>query len=261
MTNFFEFFASDLAVTGVTPIYQYYGNGAEVAVKDRENNGLVFLTGCSARYTVDGVQVLYAPQNSAVLLPKGSSYDVTFLDSKGSVVERRVSDYLINFELTEKEFEEKLPITVSDKINPSVLLDLKDIFSVNSAIYRLTLNATFYSLLNNLFIQNKPSDGLLKPALDYIDSNPGFDQVNVNILADLCNMHISTFRRHFENMFGISPSQFIKNYFVKRADYYLVAGQYSVKNVALILGFGSASYFSRFYKENTGYMPSKIKGV
>lgn len=262
MMNFFDFFKHDFAVKGIIPIYQYYESDMQITVDNRVNNGLIFLTDCSAEYTFNTLsnkETLFVPQNSIVLLPENSSYTVRFIDSKGSMNEKTVSDYLINFDLIGIKFNEKIPCVVSDKINSTVYFNLNDVFSIDSAIHRLTLNATFYSLLDNLFIKNKTSDVLLKPALDYINSNPKFDKINVNVLADLCNMHITTFRRHFKNMFGMSPSQFIKNDFIKRANYYLITKQYSIKTVSFILGFENVSYFSRFYKDNTGYMPSEVK--
>lgn len=262
MINFFDFFKHDFAVNGIIPIYQYYESNMQITVHNRVNNGLVFFTDCSAEYTfntINGKETLFVPQNSIVLLTKNSSYTVRFIDSKGSMSDKKVSDYLINFDLIGNEFDEKIPCIVLDKISSTISFNLNDVFSIDSAIHRLTLNATFYSLLDNLFVKNKTSDVLLKPALDYINSNPKFDKINVNVLADLCNMHISTFRRHFKNMFGMSPSQFVKNDFIKRANYYLITKQYSIKTVSGILGFENVSYFSRFYKDNTGYMPSEVK--
>ena len=99
----------------------------------------------------------------------------------------------------------------------------------------------------------------MRPAIDFLDSNPKFNSVSVNGLAKMCNMHPTTFRRHFEYAFGISPSQYIKNNFKEMAKYYLVTEQRSVKETSDILGFNDVSYFSRFFKENMGVSASHIK--
>lgn len=63
----------------------------------------------------------------------------------------------------------------------------------------------------------------------------------------------------FRYVLGISPSEYIKRKFTETAKYYLTTEQRSVKEVAYMLGFSNASYFSRFYKENTGFLPSEIR--
>lgn len=259
MMDFSELLHSDFAITQVTPIYQYYSADDVLCVHNRLNNGLFFCSDCDVTYTSDNGACLRADRNSFVLLPEGSSYNIVFRSSDGSDNYNKISDYLINFKLLEGGFNLDFPYVISEKVSSATRLIIDDIFSIEAAKNRLKLYSSFYTLLNNLFCKKEAVDYLIQPAIDYLNLNPEFNSVSVNSLSKMCNMHPTTFRRHFEAAFGISPSQFIKDHFKKLANYHLITEQRTVKEVAYLLGFGNVSYFSRFYKENTGFLPSEIK--
>lgn len=257
--DFKEFSNCDFAVTQVTPVYQYYKTDEEYIMYDRINNGLFFTSNCSVEYYGENGEYLRVGRNNIVLVPENSSYKVVFRESDGSVEDNKLSDYIINFKLISGKFSEEFPCVIADKVTPSTRLIIEDIFSAESAKKRLRLNASFYALLSNLLCKVEANDELIQPAVDYLNSNPKFNSLSVNSLARMCNMHPTTFRRHFETAFGISPSQYIKDNYKEMAKYYLVTEQRSVKETSDILGFNDVSYFSRFFKENMGVSASHIK--
>lgn len=259
MIDFAELLNCDAAITQVTPVYQYYSAGEKISVYNRDDNGLLFASNCSMEYHGENGKSAKVNRGSIVLLPEGAAYTAEFVDSEGSVKENRISDYLIKFKLYKANFNADFPCVITENTNSKIRLIIDDIFSIESARNRLRLKSSFYSLLSNLIPKDDINDVLIQPAIDYLNSNPKFNLVSVNSLAKMCNMHPTTFRRHFEAAFGISPSQYIKDTFKEMAKYYLITEQRSVKEVVYRLGFSSASYFSRFYKENTGFSPSEIK--
>lgn len=259
MIDFAELLNQDIAITQITPIYQYYSAGEEISVCNRDQNALIFCSDCSIEYHCETGKTIMAEKNSIILLPEHSSYKAVFRTSDGAAKDNKISDRLIKFTLLNDKFSEDSPSVITEKVNSATRLIIDDIFSIESAKKRIKLNASFYALLNNLLCKNEANDILMRPAIDFLDSNPKFNSVSVNGLAKMCNMHPTTFRRHFEYAFGISPSQYIKNNFKEMAKYYLITEQRSVKEVSCLLGFSNVSYFSRFFKENTGFLPSEIK--
>lgn len=256
--DFFELDNNEFGILKIAPIYQYYTNDESIAVDKRINNGLVFYSNCSAEYYSGNEFLFPAPINSIVFLPQHSSYKVKFHNSNASLSNGIISNYLINFEIFGTRLYNEQPPIVSKNLSPNILLMLNDIFSLDSAKSRIKIASSFYNVLNIIFDQNSKTDLLIQPAIDFLSCNPKFSQISVNYLADICNMHITTFRRHFENCFGVSPNEYIANEFVKRANYHLITEQISVKETADILGFESISYFRRFYKKHTDISPSKI---
>jgi AraC-like DNA-binding protein len=77
--------------------------------------------------------------------------------------------------------------------------------------------------------------------------------------AERLNMSQSTFERMVKKNFKTSPSKYILQRKLKKANI-LIRGNngISIKEVSLTLGFSSSSYFSRCYKSFYGRSPSSV---
>ena len=74
------------------------------------------------------------------------------------------------------------------------------------------------------------------------------DALNVDTLARCANMCTSTFHEHFKRSTLLSPVQYLKRLRLLKAQQLLVAEGLGVAQVALRVGYQSASQFSREYK-------------
>ncbi|OUM07051.1 AraC family transcriptional regulator [Pseudomonas syringae] len=72
--------------------------------------------------------------------------------------------------------------------------------------------------------------------------------LNVDTLARCANMSTSTFHEHFKRSTLLSPVQYLKRLRLLKAQQLLVVDGMSVAQVALKVGYQSASQFSREYK-------------
>ncbi|EGH15008.1 AraC family transcriptional regulator, partial [Pseudomonas savastanoi pv. glycinea str. race 4] len=72
--------------------------------------------------------------------------------------------------------------------------------------------------------------------------------LNVDTLASCANMSTSTFHEHFKRSTLLSPVQYLKRLRLLKAQQLLVADGLNVSQVALRVGYQSASQFSREYK-------------
>ena len=72
--------------------------------------------------------------------------------------------------------------------------------------------------------------------------------LNVDTLASCANMSTSTFHEHFKRSTLLSPVQYLKRLRLLKAQQLLVAEGLGVAQVALKVGYQSASQFSREYK-------------
>ncbi|MCF5469300.1 AraC family transcriptional regulator [Pseudomonas syringae] len=72
--------------------------------------------------------------------------------------------------------------------------------------------------------------------------------LNVDTLARCANMSTSTFHEHFKRSTLLSPVQYLKRLRLLKAQQLLVAEGLNVAQVALKVGYQSASQFSREYK-------------
>lgn len=69
----------------------------------------------------------------------------------------------------------------------------------------------------------------------------------------------SYFRKMFKQYTGSAPVQYHLDLKVRRAREMLVSTHMSVKEIAFGLGFNSVHYFSRIFKNKTGFSPSEIR--
>jgi AraC-like DNA-binding protein len=82
--------------------------------------------------------------------------------------------------------------------------------------------------------------------------------VDFHQLAQHLGMSYSTFRRIFKKETGRAPGEYFIEMKMNRAKQLLIADK-SIQEVADLLGFDSAYYFSRLFKSRTGSSPSTFR--
>jgi AraC-like DNA-binding protein len=74
-------------------------------------------------------------------------------------------------------------------------------------------------------------------------------------LADIANMSISSFHRHFKDVTAMSPIQFQKQMRLQEARRLLLTESADATDVAYRVGYESTSQFSREYSRMFGFPP------
>lgn len=82
-------------------------------------------------------------------------------------------------------------------------------------------------------------------------------QIQMDDLADLVFMSPSTFRQHFREITGMSPLQYQKQLRLQEARHLMLNGEVDVGHAASLVGYESASQFSREYSRLFGSSPQK----
>lgn len=91
--------------------------------------------------------------------------------------------------------------------------------------------------------------------IHYIDDNL-FDILDLEDLADKCNLSVSRFKHLFKEETGIPPAEYIIRQKVEKAQVLIEEQKLSIKNIAYDLGFSSPAYFSTVFKQYNGYSPT-----
>lgn len=99
----------------------------------------------------------------------------------------------------------------------------------------------------------------LTPALDHI-SRRYSEPITIPQLASLCGMSPNSFRRHFHEAVGQSPLRYLTEVRVQLASLMLKQGGASVLEVALAVGYESASTFYRHFHRLKGVSPQAWRG-
>ncbi|WP_195334675.1 AraC family transcriptional regulator [Bacteroides salyersiae] len=92
--------------------------------------------------------------------------------------------------------------------------------------------------------------------IDYIEKNL-FETIDLEKMADKCNLSLSRFKHLFKKETGIPPSEYIIRKKIEKAQILLEEQNLSVKDIAYDLGFSSSAYFSTVFKQYNGCSPTE----
>lgn len=83
------------------------------------------------------------------------------------------------------------------------------------------------------------------------------EPIRVENLANMANMSVPTFHRHFKEITAVSPIQFQKQLRLQEARRLIISGTIAVSDAAYHVGYESLTQFSREYSREFGYSPRK----
>lgn len=102
------------------------------------------------------------------------------------------------------------------------------------------------------------SASLVRQYVYYIESRLD-REIGIEELAQYRNISERSLFLLFKTHMGVSPLQYIAGRKAEAAKRLLAAGGLSCDEVALQLGFSSASYFIRFFRKHTGTTPARFR--
>lgn len=109
---------------------------------------------------------------------------------------------------------------------------------------------TFELYLHSLIL--KESSAFKKIVESKIHSNLKLEEI-----AFLCNMSLSTFKRHFVNEYHISPGKWLQEKRLNKAKEILQNGNFKPSEIYLDFGYNNLSNFSIAFKNKFGFSPSE----
>ncbi|WP_420572138.1 helix-turn-helix domain-containing protein [Kordia sp.] len=110
---------------------------------------------------------------------------------------------------------------------------------------------TFKHYLQSLIVQETSS--FKKIVESKIHSNLKLEEI-----AFLCNMSLSTFKRHFIKEYDVSPGKWLQNKRLQKAKEMLEQGDCKPSDIYFDFGYNNLSNFSIAFKNKFGYSPSKV---
>lgn len=100
---------------------------------------------------------------------------------------------------------------------------------------------------------------LIAKAVKYVEDNIGRSDLSVEELAQNMGMSRVHLYKKITTLTGKSPIEFIRLLRLKRATQYLTESQLTIAEIAYTLGFNNPKYFSRYFKEEFGILPSEYQ--
>lgn len=100
-----------------------------------------------------------------------------------------------------------------------------------------------------------PDELMLAKIADVIEANIGNADFSVAMLADSVGMQTKTLYRLIKKYLGVTPVDYIRNMRLKRAATLLSDDKFTIAEVMYLVGFSSASYFSKCFSARYGDTP------
>jgi transcriptional regulator GlxA family with amidase domain len=102
-------------------------------------------------------------------------------------------------------------------------------------------------------------DPRLSKVIEVILDHPE-NSYSLESMASVAVMSRSTFARHFEQCFGRTPMDYLRDVRLRRAAQLLQVGGTSVDAVANKVGYASRSHFSQAFSDQYGCSPTEFRG-
>jgi len=99
-------------------------------------------------------------------------------------------------------------------------------------------------------------NNVLKYIQDHISEN-----ITVEALANFVHFHPNYFTHIFKKYMGIPPIQYIIKIRFERAKYLLKTTELQINEIAIKTGFCDVFYFSKSFKNYSGYSPSDFRNI
>ncbi|TYP99228.1 AraC-like DNA-binding protein [Tenacibaculum adriaticum] len=85
-----------------------------------------------------------------------------------------------------------------------------------------------------------------------------YSTLTLEEIAFLCNMSLSTFKRHFIKTYNVSPGKWLRDKRLLKAKELLEKGEFISSDIYLDLGYNNLSNFSTAFKNKFGMNPSEV---
>jgi len=130
--------------------------------------------------------------------------------------------------------------------------------SLKGSLILLFSKMTYILSQKNRAVNNEKSPYLkLERAISYINNNIDRD-VTIKTIAENLYLTEKYFITFFKKHMGITPFVYISSLKLRRAMVYLKQGEYSIKEIAYLLGYSDQYTFSKAFKRYYGFSPSNV---
>lgn len=108
------------------------------------------------------------------------------------------------------------------------------------------------------FLYSKLMENHAPPSVRYISEHYDLP-ITVNELAEIESYNVTYYNDWFKQQMGISPAAYLRKTRIERAKGLLKSTNFSVTNVAVMVGYSSNSTFTRAFRSITGMSPKAYR--
>lgn len=221
----------------------------------------------NAAYKAERFGLFHAGRGTVLSIqPKGGwlEYYLVLYKAEEIVKSRRVQEGSAG---NSNPFQQQYGFTPENPIFFSVLFQrMFEAWKQAAPLNKFYEKTAFYQMVYEIYKEMETQDGhILTPdaalmAKRYMETHYS-ESISVQKLADSLGLSVSHFRRMFKDTVGMSPQEYLIACRIKAAKTFLKKGGYSLREIALALGYYDEFHFSTAYKKATGISPQAQKAI
>jgi len=211
----------------------------------------------------------------SLLLKKGNWLWTELLDTEAIYYcklfffsEQKLIEFLSKYTNDVKPYKEEVPYFVIE--NDDYIASFINSLSANNytkqsysdALLALKFEEIMLYLLNKYgnkfeFYLHSLISKEVSPFKNIVESNV-HSNLKLEEIAFLCNMSLSTFKRHFTNEYNEPPGKWLQDKRLQKAKELLQSGDLKASDIYLDIGYNNLSNFSIAFKNKFGISPTEI---
>ncbi len=249
--------ASDLNISEISVIRQTNLWNVCSHPNGRGFNGFLLLMKGQCEYTCDENKIKLNA-GGLIYLPKGARHSVY-------APERTLDFYRINFTVRDAVTSEEIifserPKLISDSASRVIADICEEMRSVtlteNNGFKNLSLLCRLLDFSIKASFNKHPKR--IDAAIEYINEHYT-EEIPISKLAELTYISEPHLFRLFKKELSVSPIEYKNELRIKKAEALLCDPECSIGEIALLLGFENACYFSRIFKMKRGISPIEYR--
>ncbi len=168
---------------------------------------------------------------------------------------------LLTAKSTEEDMVSGLITGADDYVNKPFNLDvlglrIRNIFNNRERFLRQFSNIK--EIEPEKLASNSLDEKFLKKAIAYVEENMASSGFGIESLASAMNMSVRQFYNKLRAVSALTPNDFIRKVQLSRAMILLKQNEYSISEIAVMVGFEHHTHFSRLFRKYYGVSPSQF---
>ena len=222
-------------------------------IRERETRALVIRIGDKVVYEAGGSRFTSA-SGDVIFIPLGATYTAKPVGDKNEfMLVRFISDEPGEWEIMHIDNIEEAAQAHRELCRALAFDDRKSRMRALSLFYKL-LSIISEGVGEEIYLPSHKL-AMIRPALDYVESNIFSPKLKIGDLHKLVKLSDVYFRELFIAHTGMTPQAYVTEKRVGYARKLIEEGNIKIKDVAEMVGYTDALYFSRLYKKRYGYSP------
>ena len=128
-----------------------------------------------------------------------------------------------------------------------------------SCLFRYFIRWLFHYIIHGL-LQSQADKDSLENVTGYIADHYAFE-IPLSRLASIACMSESKLKTSFKRQFGCSVTQYIQGRRMSQAEHLLINTDFTMGQIAQMIGYTTSSRFAELFKKSTGILPIEYRKI